>query len=831
MNRHKLQRRTLLLFIILFLFVICSFLIYRYFVFRDGIYNDSNSSSSEYIESTDKSPDAHSSKRTQLTATFYVDDEVYLTAELYEGDTLDTPTDPIKQGFTFTGWHSGDQLFDFSTKLYSDISLYARFKKDEAIHTVTFKPENDTDWIVYKVEDGRTVTKPMDPAKEGFEFKGWYYGDKTFDFKQPIRQDLVLVALYEPSNKPIEIITIIFKQENGNRDLIYRVEKGSIIQEPPIPQKEGYQFRGWYINDKKLSFPIKATRDVSITAKFDPIMLKVKFLPNNGTKSFEQTVKWGETASEPQSPSRPGYVFIGWYKGETKFDFTAEIYQSITLSAKYRSNTVIVTFDPKNGTQPFSEELQYGQKASEPSTPVKECHTFAGWYDGDTKFNFETKIVRNYALEAHWSLNNSYGDVNCDGKIDASDNLLLMRYVTGAGSKVTDQGRKNADIDLDGFLSYNDARLLSRYLSGESITLGNIQNQVSHMIPGDYSLDGKVNNDDYKMFQQYLNITNREEAPYILKGMDLISDNTLNARDLSYLNRIVAFGFDFVSGEEWIQIKNDNHFNHSDDYVIERTTRSVNGVIFSVYYVFNIKTSLDFISEMRSFASSALSKMALIDMNVLQYIHSYGTSVFFLGGYDADANLLSVGRYTYAGFLNPTNRAVVIGFNHERLNSEYYHESLIHETGHAYDYTLRYTLTGVSGSGISRLNSSQIASAASQIRNLFVYGADGQPYSWSDLAAREAESLKMNVSGFSTYSLDDLLKKPQEFFAEAFKAYYKSGSMRESLRTYAPLTYESIVKIVTASSTLKANQNIVLLFFPNSNKNHDIIDIRGIDNW
>lgn len=74
-------------------------------------------------------------------------------------------------------------------------------------------------------------------------------------------------------------------------------------------------------------------------------------------------------------------------------------------------------------------------------------------------------------------------------------------------------------------------------------------------------------------------------------------------------------------------------------------------------------------------------------------------------------------------------------------------------------------------------------------------------------------------------------KKPQEFFAEAFKAYYKSGSMRESLRTYAPLTYESIVKIVTASSTLKANQNIVLLFFPNSNKNHDIIDIRGIDNW
>ena len=46
------------------------------------------------------------------------------------------------------------------------------------------------------------------------------------------------------------------------------------------------------------------------------------------------------------------------------------------------------TFDPDNGESISTQTIDRGGKFTEPAAPSKENHTFAGWYNGDEKFDF-----------------------------------------------------------------------------------------------------------------------------------------------------------------------------------------------------------------------------------------------------------------------------------------------------------------------------------------------------------------------------------------------------------------------------------------------------------
>lgn len=51
-----------------------------------------------------------------------------------------------------------------------------------------------------------------------------------------------------------------------------------------------------------------------------------------------QRVRRGSTVSEPTAPTKEGYTFVGWFDGDTQFDFTTPIRSSLTLKAKWVSN-------------------------------------------------------------------------------------------------------------------------------------------------------------------------------------------------------------------------------------------------------------------------------------------------------------------------------------------------------------------------------------------------------------------------------------------------------------------------------------------------------------
>ncbi len=62
-----------------------------------------------------------------------------------------------------------------------------------------------------------------------------------------------------------------------------------------------------------------------------------------------------------------------------------------------------ITFDPDNGQTVTSVTVNEGDRVEKPTDPIKDGHTFIGWYDGDMIFDFEIKINDNYSLKAKWN--------------------------------------------------------------------------------------------------------------------------------------------------------------------------------------------------------------------------------------------------------------------------------------------------------------------------------------------------------------------------------------------------------------------------------------------
>ncbi len=64
-----------------------------------------------------------------------------------------------------------------------------------------------------------------------------------------------------------------------------------------------------------------------------------------------------------------------------------------------------VMFDSNGGSTVTSQTINFGGKATEPTAPTKEGYTFAGWYNGDTPWDFTAVVTEDMTLYAKWTPN------------------------------------------------------------------------------------------------------------------------------------------------------------------------------------------------------------------------------------------------------------------------------------------------------------------------------------------------------------------------------------------------------------------------------------------
>ena len=145
---------------------------------------------------------------------------------------------------------------------------------------------------------------------------------------------------------------------------------------------------------------------------------------------------------------------------------------------------------------------------------------------------------------------NGKGDINNDGKVDSTDLMKLLYYVSGRDVNLSADEIRRADINGDNKTNIQDLNLLVKTLEGGEVTsLGYGK--------GDLNKDGIVNITDLTLAMGY--VSGREElSAEATKAADINNDGVVNVSDLMLLAKGIAPGDITVQNEGTIQTTTTN---------------------------------------------------------------------------------------------------------------------------------------------------------------------------------------------------------------------------------------------------------------------------------
>ena len=126
----------------------------------------------------------------------------------------------------------------------------------------------------------------------------------------------------------------------------------------------------------------------------------VTFL-SDGESAAPSQIRANTPADQPADPTKEGYTFIGWYNGESEWDFETPVTTGLILTAKWQLNRYTITFDTAGGSEVPSITQDYGTAITPPAAPTRTGYTFAGW----DKTIPATMPAENITLTARWTVN------------------------------------------------------------------------------------------------------------------------------------------------------------------------------------------------------------------------------------------------------------------------------------------------------------------------------------------------------------------------------------------------------------------------------------------
>ncbi|MBQ3483530.1 MAG: InlB B-repeat-containing protein [Clostridia bacterium] len=274
-----------------------------------------------------------------------------------EKEFIPRPETPVRAGYSFIGWYTDSACsvaWNFDTQTVSgNLTLYAGW---EAIgpteYTVAFRPNNGDPNTERIVPANTLLEPPTSPTLEGYSFIGWYIDPDctlpwNFDTDR-VNRSLTLYGgweIYVPPVPPELYIT--FQPNNGEPANTVMVLTGNFLQRPATPERSGYIFLGWYIDQTYTTawnFEVnRVEQDMTLYAGWREIVeYTVIFKTNNGAPDQTVTVSEGMRIPHPEMPVREGFTFIGWYTDEdctAAWNFDTDLPTSdMTLYAGWEEN-------------------------------------------------------------------------------------------------------------------------------------------------------------------------------------------------------------------------------------------------------------------------------------------------------------------------------------------------------------------------------------------------------------------------------------------------------------------------------------------------------------
>ena len=362
-----------------------------------------------------------------------------------------------KTDYEFLGWFlasddnicAGQAGEEFTVQ--GDISLKAHFEKKEAVKVnITFDTDGGKEVNPIKAAKGDIIRLPK-TEKEGYSFLGWYTEKDggillgILGSEMKAVKDMTAYAFWEKeaekdteNDADSETCKVTFHAGKGTIKVkeITIIKDGSLYL--PMPEREGYDFTGWYLDDDLTQFAeayhdtYRITRDTDFYAKWE----KSKENSDNNEGSGNN----GNTGDE---------------SGNGNGDNTQD-----GDNSNETLNTYIIKYDANGGkTENASVKVVKGGSVRLPAAE-REGYVFKGWYTDRQVFigtEGETyKPSRSISLYARWEKadnndkndqdNSSTDNTNDKGNKNTSDKNQNTSG-TVSGNTVGSPSDKNTDTN------------------------------------------------------------------------------------------------------------------------------------------------------------------------------------------------------------------------------------------------------------------------------------------------------------------------------------------------------------------------------------------------
>ena len=339
---------------------------------------------------------------------------------------LTLPNPPAKANYEFAGWYLDAEFTTLASGINvnanANLTFYAKYLP------VTYKVNYFLDGgvnaqsnvVTFTVEDLPVLF--ADPAKDGYEFKGWFTDANCQTAFTGVNAEMLTslenntLNLYADWSKILLTYTVTYLDKDGNL-----FGKDTYLEGSSYTFREGYfidnynMFEGWVDTvtgetyASMATLPEGTTGDITVQAKF--IIVEYWYNVNyyvNGELYSTASFKEGDGLETLLTVSQKGYEFNGWYNSEN--ELTVSIPTTATADVDLFGYLNLVTYSVQffDGTN----ELDLGLSSytisdtdiALPELPVKEGYYPAGWYTADgTKVNaIAADSVGNLVLYARY---------------------------------------------------------------------------------------------------------------------------------------------------------------------------------------------------------------------------------------------------------------------------------------------------------------------------------------------------------------------------------------------------------------------------------------------
>ena len=354
-------------------------------------------------------------RREVYTVTYSFGGGIADVTEQVEEDALAPFKDASRDGYTFTGWSSNGEAWDFeSDRVTGDVTLTAGWSANS--YRVTFDVAGGSAVDEAQVTFGEEFSLEV-PTRVGYTFVGWKTADGVAvtdgrgvgTGEWGIAEDVVLTAAWSVNAYNIEYKNMDGAVNAASNPSRYTIEDDDVVLGEP--SRTGYKFVGWTADEAGeeavTEIDTSACEDVVLWAQWEINTYTAIFVADDGTvEEVEFTVE-DDSLTEPVVPAKVGYT--GKWED---YDIVAD---DITVEAVYTPIVYNITYGGlEDGEHSNTEEYTIESATITLQDASRVGYDFVGWYDGEQEV---TEITQG-----------SHGDITLTAKWEAIVYNVIYEY-------------------------------------------------------------------------------------------------------------------------------------------------------------------------------------------------------------------------------------------------------------------------------------------------------------------------------------------------------------------------------------------------------------------